>query len=37
MIYNFAPSSRIIFKVRDLRIASVEQFLLYRAQLDYTF
>jgi hypothetical protein len=37
VIYTFAPSSRIIFKVRDLRIASVEQFLLYRAQLDYTF
>ncbi len=37
VVYNFAPSSKITFKVRDLRIAGVEQFLLYRAQLDYSF
>jgi hypothetical protein len=37
VVYKFAASSKITFKVRDLRINSVEQFLLYRAQLDYTF
>jgi hypothetical protein len=37
IVYNFAPSSKITFKVRDLRIAGVEQLLLYRAQLDYSF
>jgi len=37
VVYKFAPSSKITFKVRDLRINNVEQFLLYRAQLDYSF
>jgi hypothetical protein len=37
VVYNFAPSAKITFKVRSLTMASVEQFLLYRAQIDYTF
>jgi hypothetical protein len=35
--YQFAAGSQITLKVRDLRIGNVEQFLLYRAQLDYAF
>ncbi len=37
VVYKFAPSAKITFKTRDLKINNVEQFLLYRAQLDYTF
>jgi hypothetical protein len=37
VVYNFAPSAKITFKVRSLTMSSVEQFLLYRAQLDYSF
>jgi hypothetical protein len=36
--YDFIPNSAsITFLVRELKIANVEQFLLYRAQLDYNF
>ncbi len=35
--YTFGANAKITFLVRDLRIASVEQFLLYRSQLDYQF
>ncbi len=35
--YGFANNADITFLVRDLRINSVEQLLLYRAELDYQF
>jgi len=35
--YAFATNAQLWFLVRELRIAGVEQFLLYRAQVDYTF
>ncbi len=37
VVYKFAPSAKITFKIRDLRINNVDQHLLYRAQIDYTF
>mgnify|MGYP001186451936 CR=1 FL=1 len=37
VVYKFAPSAKITFKVRDERINNIEQFLLYRAQVDYSF
>ncbi len=37
VVYRFAPSARITFKVRDERINNIEQFLLYRAQINYSF
>jgi S-layer homology domain len=35
--YQFAPNATVVFKYRDLSIASVEQQNVYRAQLDYNF
>lgn len=37
IVYTFAPQASIVFKARELSIASVEQFTLYRAQIDYSF
>jgi len=35
--YAFIQNASIVFKVREERTAGVEQFLLYRAQIDYSF
>jgi len=35
--YAFAQQAQLWFLVRELRIAGIEQFLLYRAQIDYNF
>ncbi len=35
--YNFAQNATILFQVIELKINSVEQFQLYRAQIDYSF
>jgi hypothetical protein len=35
--WTFANNADITFLARDLRINSVEQLLLYRAELDYQF
>ena len=35
--YAFASQAQLWLSVRDLRIAGVEQLLLYRAQVDYSF
>ena len=37
VVYAFVQNASITFKVREERIANVEQFLLYRAQIDYSF
>jgi hypothetical protein len=37
IVYTFAPQASIVFKARELSIAGVEQFTLYRAQIDYSF
>ena len=37
VVYNFVQNASIVFKVREERIANIEQFLLYRAQIDYSF
>jgi S-layer homology domain len=34
---RFAPGAKITFKIRDLKIAGIDQFTLYRAQMDYGF
>jgi predicted porin len=35
--YKFAPGAKLTLKIRDLKVANIEQFLLYRAQVDYSF
>jgi hypothetical protein len=35
--YQFAANSSVLLKYRDLRINGIDQFNVYRAQLDYTF
>jgi phage-related protein len=37
LTYAFIQNASITFRVREARIAGVEQFLLYRAQVDYSF
>ncbi|GEM_PF-637326 len=37
IVYNFVQNANITFKVREAQIANTEQFLLYRAQIDYSF
>ena len=37
IVYNFSQNANIVFKVREAQVAAVEQFLLYRAQIDYSF
>jgi len=35
--FKFAPGAKITFKLRDESIANIDQFLLYRAEMDYAF
>jgi hypothetical protein len=37
VVYQFAPQAQVIFAVRDLSIAGIEQFLLYRTDVNYQF
>jgi hypothetical protein len=37
VIYGFAQNATVVFKIRQENLNSVQQFLLYRAQIDYTF
>ena len=37
IIYGFAQNASIVFKIRQAQINGVQQGLLYRAQVDYTF
>ena len=35
--YEFAPNASVLLKYRDLRINGIDQFNVYRAQMDYKF
>jgi len=37
IIYGFSQNASIVFKIRQAQINGVQQFLLYRAQIDYSF
>ncbi len=37
IIYGFSQNAAITFKIRQEQVAGVQQILLYRAQIDYSF
>ena len=37
IVYQFATNASVVFKYRDLLMASIDQQNVYRAQIDYHF
>jgi hypothetical protein len=37
VVFKFAPGAKITLLARDEKIAAIDQLLIYRAQLDYSF
>lgn len=37
IVYKFAPGAKVTLKIRDEKVANIDQLLIYRAQVDYSF